>query len=135
MIPNVKSANAQFAIADRPTRTYRLDLDHNRIRGFTDGLEAMEQAIYKILNTQRYEYLIYSWNYGNELYKTLGQNIPYVYDDIQMFITEALMPDDRILSIDAFSFTHIKRGVVQVRCNVHTKFGDVEISKEVRIGV
>ena len=135
MIPNVKSANAQFTIAVRPTRTYRLDLDHNRIRGFTDGLEAMEQAIYKILNTQRYEYLIYSWNYGNELYKTLGQNIPYVYDDIQRLITEALMQDDRILSIDAFSFTHIKRGMVQVRCNVHTKFGDVAVLEEVRIGV
>lgn len=135
MIPNVGSVNAQFTIAVQPTRTYRLDLDHNRIRGFTDGLEAMEQAIYKILNTQRYEHLIYSWNYGNELHKAIGQNIPWVYDDIQRFITEALMQDDRILSIDAFNFTHIKRGVVQVRCNVHTQFGDVEVAKEVRIGV
>ena len=29
------------------------------------GIDIHKQAIYKILNTERYDYLIYSWNYRN----------------------------------------------------------------------
>ena len=47
------------------SRTYKIT--GNRIRGYTDGLEALKQAIYKVLNTERYEYPIYSFNYGIDL--------------------------------------------------------------------
>lgn len=32
-----------------------------------DGMEAVKQAVYKILQTERYKYVIYDWNYGVEL--------------------------------------------------------------------
>lgn len=34
----------------------------------------MKQAIYKILQTERFEYLIYSWNYGIELNAVVGKS-------------------------------------------------------------
>ncbi len=44
-----------------PTYTFNIDYGgDNQIKGYTDSLEAMKQAIYKIINTERYQYLIYS---------------------------------------------------------------------------
>ena len=51
----------------QPSRNYRMLIESSRIFGVCDGREAMEQVIYKILNTERYRYVVYSWNYGIEL--------------------------------------------------------------------
>ena len=56
-----------------PTKTYKMAIFGNKIQGKTDEQEAMIQAIYKILNTERYEYPIYSWNYGIELKDLFGK--------------------------------------------------------------
>ena len=95
LIPN--ETIADVTIAHQPSYTYSLDYARDsQIRGFTDELEAMKQAIYKIINTERYEYIIYSWNYGIELQDLFGQPIPYVYAELQRRISEALLADDRI---------------------------------------
>lgn len=41
--------------AEKPTRTYRLDLDSGRIIGTVDGIEAVNQAIRKAIITARYK--------------------------------------------------------------------------------
>lgn len=41
--------------AEKPTRTYRLDLDSGRIIGTIDGIEAVNQAIRKAIITARYQ--------------------------------------------------------------------------------
>jgi len=38
-----------------------------------EGLEALKIKIYKALITDRYRYLIYSWDYGSELETLVGQ--------------------------------------------------------------
>lgn len=48
-----------------PSYTYKLD--DTRVRGYVDGSEAVKQAVYKILMTERYKYIIYGFNYGVEL--------------------------------------------------------------------
>ena len=53
--------------AEKPTRTYRLDLDSGRIIGTIDGIEAVNQAIRKAIITARYKCLIYDDDYGGEL--------------------------------------------------------------------
>ncbi len=73
-----------------PSHTYDVDFrTDSQIRGYADKLRAMEQAIYKIINTERYQYIIYSWNYGIELQDLFGQPIPYVYAELQRRIEEA----------------------------------------------
>lgn len=121
-----------FEETQQPSRTYKIDTEKNRIIGYVDGREAIEQFIYKTLSTERYEHLIYSWNYGAELAKLFGQPIPYVYSEIKRLITEALTQDDRILSVDAFSFSH-KKGKVSVLFTVHTIYGEIEMPWEVRV--
>lgn len=62
-----------------------------------DGREAMEQVIYKILNTERYRYVVYSWNYGIELMDLFGMPADYVCPVLEKRISEALLQDDRIM--------------------------------------
>lgn len=121
-----------FEEVQQPSKTYRIDLEKNRIVGYVDGKEAIKQFIYKTLSTERYEHIIYSWNYGAELAKLFGQPIPYVYSEIKRLITEALTQDDRITSVDAFSFGH-KKNKVFVSFVAHTIYGEVDASWEVKI--
>ncbi|MEK3935920.1 DUF2634 domain-containing protein [Sporosarcina sp. FSL W7-1349] len=121
-----------FEEAQSPSRTYKIDLEKKRIIGYIDEREAVEQFIYKVLSTERYEYLIYSWNYGAEIAKLFGQPIPYVYSELKRLITEALTQDDRITGVDAFLFTHIKNKV-HMRMTVHTIYGEIEAEKEVLV--
>lgn len=66
LIPNNNdNLKEDFEKEIQPTKTYFLNTDNNTITGYCDGKDAMKQAIYKILNTERYDYLIYSWNYRN----------------------------------------------------------------------
>lgn len=115
-----------------PSYTWLLDYeDDNQIKGYCDERRAVEQAIFKILNTERYEYLIYSWNYGIELADLYGQPIPYVYAEIQRRIEEALLADDRISKVNNFVFSH-NGGDVLVMFDAITEYGViVGISKEV----
>lgn len=121
----------QIEIQEDATETYKLNIEKDRVIGYTDELEAMKQAIYKIINTERYDYLIYSWNYGIELNDLFGEPIPYVYSEIKRRIIEALTQDTRIESVDAFSFEQIKRGEVFVKFTAHTIYGDVTDGRKV----
>lgn len=133
MLPAVNDdLQKDFEIEEETSHTYKLDLDNSTIAGYVDDLEAMKQAIYLILNIERYEYLIYSWNYGIELNDLYGQPIPFVLPELKRRITEALVQDSRILGVDNFSF-EINKGKVHATFTVHTIFGDVEAERVVTI--
>lgn len=133
MIPTVttdyEDLIADFEIVnqtEQPTHTYRLDFVNDRLIGWADGQEAMKQVIYKILNTERYEHVIYSDNYGVELRDLIGEHIAYVIPEAERRIREALMWDERITSVFDFEFEINKKQVdVTFKCN--TIFGEVDI--------
>lgn len=133
MLPAVNDdLQKDFEIEEETSHTYKLDLNNSIIAGYVDDLEAMKQAIYLILNIERYEYLIYSWNYGIELNDLYGQPIPFVLPELKRRITEALVQDSRILGVDNFSF-ETNKGKVHATFTVHTIFGDVEAERVVTI--
>lgn len=132
MIPstnNILSTNLK--IEKQPSKNYKLHIEYNTISGVCDGLEAMKQVIYKILNTERYQHIIYSWNYGIELLDLFGEPVNYVLSELQRRITEALVQDDRITNVDEFEFDLIQKGTVSVKFTVHTIFGDIQEEKVV----
>ena len=132
MIPttnNILSANLK--VETQPSKNYKLHIEQNTIRGTCDGLDAMKQVIYKILNTERYQYIIYSWNYGIETYDLYGEPKSFVCSELQRRITEALVQDDRIKSVDNFEFDLTERKTVKVTFIVHTIFGELQEEKVV----
>lgn len=132
MIPTVNTIlNSELEMEDQPSKNYKMYLQEDVINGYNDKLEAMEQVVYKILNTQRYQYIIYSWNYGIELEGLFGEQVSYVCPELERRIIEALTQDDRINSVDSFSFDASQKRVIQVTFVVHTVFGEISAEKEV----
>lgn len=95
---------SDFSFKEPTSNTYKLNYDKNNLKGFVDNLEAVKQAIYLILNIERYEYLIYDWDYGFQISDLIGSEINSILPEIQNRITDALIQDTRINSVDDFSF-------------------------------
>lgn len=131
MIPSTNGFLEQdFVIEEQPSKTYKMHLDESIILGYADKLDAMVQVIFSILNTERYQYVIYSWNYGIELIDLYGQPVSYVIPELKRRITEALTWDERIIGVDNFSF-NVDKGKITCNFTVHTIFGDIETEKVV----
>ena len=134
MIPSGNTIlTTDLAVVTLPSKQHKMDLDKNRILGVCDGLEAVKQMVFKILNTERYGYLIYSWNYGIELMDLYGKSPVYACPEIERRVKESLLQDDRITGVSEFEFDISKKGVVSVSFTVHTLFGDVNEELAVNI--
>lgn len=128
MIPKLQDDLMQDLeeVETEPSLTYKMDLERNRIIGYCDDLEAVKQAIYKIIYTERYDYVIYSWDYGIELKELFGEPVSYVIPELQIRITEALMADDRIQNVYNFEFNTVKKNMVFVTFSVDTTIGTID---------
>lgn len=115
------------------TKTHKIQMFGDRIYGKIDELKAMKQACFKILNTERYDYIIYSWNYGIELKDLFGKPKSYCKVILPERIKEALKQDGRVLDVYNFSFTDLARSVIAVAFTVSTIYGEIEMVKEVQI--
>lgn len=122
----------EFAMEQQPSRTYKLDISRGRVKGVTEGADALLQAVYLILSVERYQYPIYSYNYGVELVDLIGQPKDFVMSEVKRRITEALTQDDRINSVDGWEFESTKKALV-VTSTAHSIYGDIEIKKEVNV--
>lgn len=116
---------------EKPTKTYGLDLANGRIIGYVDGVEAVEQAIMKILLTPRFKCLIYDDRYGNELSDVItadDASVDFIESSAEGFVRDALLEDSRILDIKEFS-----ANVIGDECTIEfiaeTIYGTVEISE------
>lgn len=114
-----------------PSNTFFIDFEKGRISGFIDEKEAVKQAIMLILNTERYKFLIYSWNYGAELEALIGTHPDIVEDEVERLISEALLQDDRITAVYDFEFSRNKDTFL-VNFKVDSIYGDIGIETEVR---
>lgn len=99
--------------------------DEMSLSGYVDGIEAVKQTIFLILNTERYECPIYSWDYGVELADLVGKPISYVSSEIQRRIIDALTYDDRIVGVSDFNFKITGKRQLFVSFCVRTIYGDV----------
>lgn len=134
MIPSIdKQFLEDITDVEMPSRDFAYDMDNNRINGTVDDIEAVRQAIYFMLNTERYEHIIYSWDYGVELVDLLGMPPDYVEPEAERVIRECLTSDDRISDVTDFEFERNKGGI-HVTFNVITIYGN-NIESEVDINV
>lgn len=135
MIPVSGKQMTDLKIKKYPSYTYKLK--EEKIEQYVDGIEAVKQAIYKILITQRYKYEIYDWNYGIELNDLLGKPKSYVYPELERRIKDALSADDRIKEVYDFQFPPPKqdpRTTIHVKFTVSTIYGDLLINTGLEVG-
>lgn len=98
-----------------------------------EGLEAIRTWCWKALHTKRYEYLIYTWDYAFDMEKFVGKTFNNLIKiEIIKEITEGLMQNKYITSVDNFHITTKKKKVV-IQFDINTKYGNISDRKEVEI--
>ena len=131
MLPQVQDDLQQDIIfSTLPSRTFRMNYNTKTITGTIDEVRAVEQAVFLILNVERYEWLIYSWNYGFEKKRLIGKPIDFCIPEIERCIREALLQDDRITAVENFEFDVNKRKVLTT-FTVASVFGPIYTEMEV----
>ncbi len=130
MIPQGFDVNFELISDIDISRTYKVS--SNRIQGFADGLRALEQAIYKVLSTEKYEYPIYGFSYGIELESLIGKDPIYVKIELKRKIRECLLQDDRIATVSDFGFT-VAGDEMFCTFDVVSVYGNITIQQEVSI--
>ena len=131
MIPESFISDVDLEEEIEPNKTYKMNFKDNIVEGFVDDMDAVRQAIYKILGTERYAYPIYSWDYGIELSDLYGEDVRYVCAELEDRIKEALTQDDRIVDVTDFKFDTKEKGIVKVKFTVESIEGNIDIESEV----
>lgn len=133
MIPVISDDfTKDFEESEIPSKDYCLDIESNKITGTIEQLEQLKQSIYFMLNTERYDFLIYSWDYGVELKDLFGQPYSYVVPEIERRVAECLTQDDRIESVGDFSFEKV-RNQIHATFLVSTIYGTIESGVNVNV--
>lgn len=117
---------------DQPSYTHKLDIEHSKVAGMTQDREALLQAVYLILNVERYAYPIYSRRYGVELVDLIGKPKEWAMSELKRRVDEALTQDDRITGTGDWTFDTGKK-TVRASFTVHTIYGDLPVETEVEI--
>ncbi len=102
-----------FSSTDEVSRTYRVNWDSGRIVGTIPAesdedsyLDALRQFVYKALQSRRFVNIIYDEDYGSEIEEMQKMGYPreLLKSELQRLITEALVYDERIASVEGFEF-------------------------------
>ena len=104
MIPTTSFDMSELQIVEYADKDYKLDTNNESVTGTCEQIESVKQAVFKALNTERYDNIIYSWNYGVETKDLFGMPMSYVQPEIKRRFEEALLQDERIIEVSDFEF-------------------------------
>lgn len=118
------------------SRTYAIDWENGRIRGFVDEQEAVKQYMKKALLTPRFKCLIYDSSYGSEINDEIIKNSAtrdYIEADLPFLIKDTLIHDERILDIKNIEFefaeSYPSQDSVLISFDADTIYGTIEVEE------
>ena len=94
-------------------REYELDFATGRLTGrIVTGVDALCIWAYLALKAQRYRWVIYSWQYGEEYTNLIGYSFDadYLYSEVKRYIEECLFNSYR----GSYSFSGKRKAVCKV---------------------
>lgn len=105
MTPNFDNEylEQEIEIVLQPSFTHKMLIEEERVKGYTDGEEAIKQFIYKCINTEKGIYPIYP-NFGVKKRDLFGKPKNYAFVVLTRRISDALMLDDRIEDVYEFKY-------------------------------
>ena len=101
----------------------------NREFKIVEGNEAIKVWVYKALLTPRYQYSIYTWNYGSELMDLIGKAYTpsLTKSESKRYIEEALKINPYILEVNVLD-TDFKDGILSADVKIVTIYGESEVT-------
>ena len=93
-----------------------------------EGNEALKVWVYKALLTPRYNYSIYSWDYGSELMDLIGKAYTpsLTKEEAKRYIKEALLINPYILEVTVVD-TSFNNGLLSADIKLLTIYGESEV--------
>lgn len=112
-------------------KEFNIDLENKRLaNGYVEDKEALKIWIHFALRTERYKYLIYSWNYGNEINNIIGKKTTkgLFYSEVKRYIEESLLINENIKGVKDLKI-NIDGSKLNIEFTVITIFGEVDINE------
>ena len=96
-----------------------------------EGKEAIKVWIWFALQTPRYRYYIYTWDYGSEFEDLIGQGYTeeYIEAEAQRMTEDCLLVNENIQSISEFAVS-MKNDTLTVSFVANTIYGDIEFNNQ-----
>ena len=93
-----------------------------------EGNEAIKVWVYKALLVPRYNYSIYSWNYGSELMDLIGKAYTpqLTKSEAKRYIEEALKINPYILDVNVID-TSFRDSILSANVKITTIYGESEV--------
>lgn len=132
LLPSFMTATVNEQVAANRTiipKEYDIDFDTGQLTGkIAEGKAAVRVWIWNCLNTQRFRYPIYSWDYGADLEQYIGETVSegFLNTDCESEITEALMVNPYISGVDDFT-AEFKGTRLHISFTAVTTFGNIEV--------
>lgn len=94
-----------------------------------EGNEAIKVWVYKTILTPRYNYSIYSWDYGSELLDLIGKAYTpsLTKSEAKRYIEEALLINPYISEVNVLD-TDFKDGILSANVKIVTIYGESEVT-------
>ena len=142
LLPSFMQAAAEEALADETVlesvelpypKEYGIDFETGQMTGkIVEGIEAIRVWVWCAMDTQRFRYGIYSWDYGADFEQYIGQSVTQEFLDTDAHdeVEETLLINPYITGIDDFEI-EMDGEHLHIAFTVHTIYGDTEVDANV----
>lgn len=110
-------------------RDFEIDFTTMTMTGrIVEGLDAIEMWVQLALRTKRYEWIIFSWDYGEEYTDLLGYSYSkeYLDSEVERMITECVTQHPYVTGIEDLT-VEIENEHLHITFTLITDLGEVEI--------
>lgn len=110
-------------------RDWEIDFDTLTMTGkIVEGLDAIEMWVHLALRTHRYDWMIFSWDYGEEYTDLIGYSYSqeYLESEVERLITDCVTEHPYITGIQDLVVS-VERDKLHVNFTLLTDLGEVEI--------
>jgi len=110
-------------------RDFGIDWDTMTLTGeIVEGLDAIEMWVQNALRTKRYEWPIYSWDFGEEFTDLLGYSFSqeYLENECKRIVTECVQEHPYIEGVENLKVTYEKEKL-SLSFTLVTDLGEVDI--------
>ena len=113
-------------------KEYEIDFKTGQLTGrVVEGKEAIKIWIWLALQTPRYRYYAYTWDYGNEFEDLIGQGYTeeYIGAEARRMTEDCLLINENIQSISDFSIS-MAGDTLTISFTANTMFGNISFTDQ-----
>lgn len=113
-------------------KEYEIDFKTGQLTGnIVEGAEAVKVWIWLVLQTPRYRYYVYTWDYGNEFEDLIGQGYTeeYIEAETKRMTEDCLLVNENIKEITDFSAS-VVNNTLTISFTASTIYGNVSFTEQ-----